>query len=196
MTDLIVEIREDLKSQVHNFDVISKRFIVAEDIGRIYNDKLPQLFRSPEWQKEDIKLIQTSYLKVLSILILAGWPEVCGGDITCFRTSFFNHPTPRADEDLPFDKDSLELRDHLKFGFCEWQYAFCPVVIKEYECSQSPDDHFQTVDSTKRRLPLKEENCALGQGASGRVEQVTIPHYCHHKYSESKAPYVNDEVLC
>ena len=179
---------------MYNADNVSKRFIVEEKLGHVWIDKLQQLFHGPEWQEEDVAMIRASYLKVLSILILIGWSDVCWGDKTCFRNNFLDYPeSRRSDPYLPFDVEGLDLPTHLKERFHKWQYAFCPVVIEEHEWSQSPNYHIQTVDP-ERRLPFKGDECGLGVGASGAVERVTIARHYHRIYFESGGCHENSQV--
>ena len=187
------EIRSQLESFMYNRNDISKRFITEENLLAVWTDNLSKTFPYPQWHSDHVCKIRKSYLKVLSILVLIGWPNSRINE-SLFQDSFLQFE--RSDQCLPFARDQLDLPDHLAESFDDWQYAFCPVLIEERDGGYNLGGEIQTVPA-KFRLPLIEGNARereLGCGAFGIVQQVEIARqYCRRHYDTNRQD-VNSKV--
>lgn len=159
----------------------SKRFIGEEELRAVWADiGLRTIFPMDSWEDHEVQTIRTSYLKVLSVLVMIAWPGVCGHDQSRFREHFLQRPHhDLADPNLPLAKERLAFLKEYAISFREKQLGFCPVVIEEREAS-----YVQEI-AADRPLPFTEEESTLGEGAFGKVRKVVIARYCFRATGKS-----------
>ena len=161
-----------IRDKMYHTEDASKRFIGQQELRTLWVDlELRRVFPSHSWEDHEITTIQCHYLKILSILVMIGWPGVCSNDKSGFREDFFQRPY-LTDRNLPLASESLRFLNEHAINFRERQSAFCPVTIEERRVSE-----IQIV-AADRPLPFTEEESPLGEGASGKVKRVVIAREC------------------
>ena len=167
---------------MHNADNGSKRFITEEGLSEVWADVcFRDLFPESEWHDEEITSIRKCYRKILSILILIGWPNIGTSDLDWFRESFLSSANnQRNDTSLPLSEDDLDLEGPQAADFLQWQYAFCPVVIEE-----RPGSFIQRIEK-ERRLPFIGDQTPLGYGGFGEVAKVTVAPRCYRDVAKNQ----------
>ena len=164
---------------MHRRDEVAKRFICTQDLREIWVEHgLQPIFPSRAWNPQDIELVRSRYLKILSILIYIG---IDFRDLVAiFRTRFFNLPDRRSDGNLPFSESELDfLTDQRRHSFYVEQYAFVPQIIEERDVA-----YIQEVPSMKR-LPFIEDFNQIGFGGYGRITEITIAP--RHFYNQTRS---------
>ena len=146
-------------------------FICKHDLDRIWADhSLNNYF--PKLTLEERRSIRENYLRVLSILIHAGWT-----DLSRFRPLFLRE-AGRDDAHLPFQ--DLSFLGDFRPTFSFHQYAFTPIVIEEHN-----ERYIQAI-SPQLRLPFIEEPELMGIGGYGSVTKRVIARRCLWNKQDNK----------
>ena len=107
----IQDLQRELRQGMHHSGDESRAFIEYSRLQAIWDKvDIRRLFPRDEWTDKDVDIIRRQYLKLLSTLILIGWPGVCQQSKAVPFRIFLEHCTdtcndakmPVADGHFPF----------------------------------------------------------------------------------------------
>ena len=166
----LLDIQDDINRTMHR-QRTPHMFICKHDLDQVWADhSLNDLF--PNLTRDEQRLIRRDYLRVLSILVHAGWT-----DLSRFRPLFLRE-AGRDDAHLPFG--DLTFLGNFGPTISFHQHAFKPVVIEEHNRR-----YIQGV-SPERRLPFTEEPEPMGKGGYGSVTKRVIARRCLWNEQENR----------
>ncbi|KAL8717866.1 MAG: hypothetical protein Q9225_004935 [Loekoesia sp. 1 TL-2023] len=151
--EICLKIQGEIEAAMYHGDSDSEKFICEWRLNQVWsNYTLEQISAFQYWDKKELDMIKRDYVKVLSILILIGWP------LNRFRPVFYVKDKLKLDDSkLFYKKGNLRQLEGQERSFLSTQYLFKPEVI-----IAGPKAYIQEVQK-ESRLPFTDESEPLGQ---------------------------------